>query len=175
MNTFVPIDSWCVGSAFAIPIFDAVKLPVISAFDETMKPVLAFVNCMVLDVTLPWSEIDCKVVAILDSKPPSPSNWVASMVPSRMNTFVPIDSWCVGSAFAIPTFDAVKFPVIIAFDETTKPVLAFVNCMVLDVTLPWSDMDCNVVAILESNPPSPENSVALTLPLSAKILLPMDN
>ena len=56
----------------------------------------------------------------------------------------PTDKETVGAEFAIPTFAVV-----------TKPTSEFVNLIVFDVTLPWSEIDCNVVAMLEIKPPSP--------------------
>ena len=49
-----------------------------------------------------------------------------------------------GFVFAIPTFDSV-----------TKPVAAFVNCMVLLVVFPIFDTDSRSVAIPVSWEPSP--------------------
>ena len=68
---------------------------------------------------------------------------VALTFPVTLNTLDPVSnterleptskSFC-GFVFAIPTFDSV-----------TKPVVAFVNCMVLLVVFPLSDTDCKSV------------------------------
>jgi len=56
-----PTDKETVGAEFAIPTFAVV-----------IKATSVLVNWRVFDATLPWSVIACKVVAMLEIKPPSP-------------------------------------------------------------------------------------------------------
>ena len=56
-----PTDKETVGAEFAIPTFAVV-----------IKATSVLVNWRVFEATLPWSVIACKVVAMLEIKPPSP-------------------------------------------------------------------------------------------------------
>ena len=82
-----------------------------------------------------------------------PVTWTTLEPVSSINKLDPRSKSWMGAVFAIPTLPRV-----------TREVVAFVNCMVLVVTFPFSVICSRLEAMFSKKAPSPTNRVAYTFP-----------
>src|SRR6056300_1424168 len=173
----------------------AVTFPPTNTLLVTLRPVTSPSKIMVSEVMFPFKAIWCKLLAMLDKRPPSPIKLDAVTFPptnTLLVTLRPITPpskimvsevmfpfkaiWCKLLAMLDKSppspikLDAATFPPTNTLLVTLSPITSPSKIMVSEVMFPFKAICSRLLAMLDKRPPSPMNESAVTSPYTCTLI-----